>query len=160
MSKNSKETNESMEDGLGLGLALIILGIIIQFVFWGNDIALWGATICIAAGPAFLGNALEENKEPKTGLDDIGVGILIFLPSFLGLFYFSNTFIKILFLLPLIFGLFGILRGTIKQSKNDSSTKIAKPNDTTDSSKKIISVVVSITGFLSNVATIIALFIR
>ncbi len=165
MAKTAKELKESRETGIGLGLAFIILGIIIQFVFFGNDIAIWGATIAIAVGIGFLGLSLEANEDPKNGWSDIGVGALFFLPGFLGVFYFSSTVIKLLCLLPLLVGIFGIVLGIVKQSNisqklDNPSTKETNTADTNSSQRSILGIIITLTGFLSNIATIISIFIR
>ena len=112
--------------GLSLGLTFIVLGIIIQFVFLDYELALWIATFLIGFGIAGMGIEIEKTNSGK-GFDSIGVGTLFFLPSFLSLFNFSNVWIKIILMIPLMIGIFGIILGISKQinlRKNNKNINI------------------------------------
>lgn len=151
MSKNISDNT-----GISLGLTFIVLGIVVQFAFLNYEIALWIATILISIGIAGLG--IEIGKNPYgTGFQDIGVGVLFFLPSFLSLFYFSNTMLRIVLLFPLMVGIFGIIKGLIDQFNIRSGEKQKKETVKIDS-RGTLEIVFSLVGFISNILTIVAFF--
>lgn len=142
--------------GLSLGLTFIVLGIIIQFVFLDYELALWIATFLIGFGIAGMGIEIEKTNSGK-GFDSIGVGTLFFLPSFLSLFNFSNVWIKIILMIPLMIGIFGIILGISKQINLRKNNKNIKENSILNTGKKI-EIFFSLIGFISNIVTIIAFF--
>ena len=122
--------------GLSLGLTFIVLGIIIQFVFLDYELALWIATFLIGFGIAGMGIEIEKTNSGK-GFDSIGVGTLFFLPSFLSLFNFSNVWIKIILMIPLMIGIFGIILGISKQINLRKNNKNIKENSILNTGEKI-----------------------
>lgn len=142
--------------GLSLGLTIIVLGIIIQFVFLDYELALWIATFLIGFGIAGMGIEIEKTNSGK-GFDSIGVGTLFFLPSFLSLFNFSNVWIKIILMIPLMIGIFGIILGISKQINLRKNNKNIKENSILNTGEKI-EIFFSLIGFISNIVTIIAFF--
>lgn len=150
-----KENNLD-KDGISVGLTLIVLGAIIQFVFLNYELALWIATLSIGIGIAAVGFEIEKTPHGK-GFDSIGVGVLFILLSFLSLLKFSNVWIRIIILLPLMIGIFGIFSGIIKQIE----IKRNKPKTEGKSflnTRLSIELLFSCVGLISNIVTIIAFF--
>lgn len=150
-----KENNLD-KDGISVGLTFIVLGAIIQFVFLNYELALWIATLLIGIGIAAVGLGIEKTPHGK-GFDSIGVGVLFILPSFLSILKFPNIWIRIIVLLPLMLGIFGIFSGIIKQIE----IKRNKPKTEGKSflnTRLSIELLFSCVGLISNIVTIIAFF--
>lgn len=163
----SEKSADSSETGYAIGCGFIILGIIIQIVFWGSSISLWLSTISVAFGITFAVTTLDDNNDPKKGYEELGIGIGIFSPSLLGLIFFSNPLAKIPFILIFVLGITLAIQGVIKlfkihqkeKSSTETSEKLIKEK-ADNSFKKLFVAFFTVVALLSNLVTIVAFFIN
>lgn len=150
--------NEFDNNGLSFGLTCVILGFILQVVFWGNDIFIWVSVMLIGFGIAGIG--VEHEKVYKnSGGASFGVGVLFLLVSFLGVFFFDSVWLKILFILPLMFGIYGVISGLLFYKKMKVNIKVKEVKSRGDMSGWFnLNNISSIIAIISSISTIISNF--
>lgn len=150
--------NEIDNNGLSLGLTFVILGFILQIIFWGNDIFIWVSVILIGFGIAGIGMEFEKVVKNSGGAS-FGVGVLFLLFSFLGVTFFDSVWLKIIFVFPMMFGIYGVISGSLLYKKIRENVEVKNVKDKKEIPNFIsLENVASIIAIISSISTIIANF--
>lgn len=143
-------------EGISLGLVFIITGIILPLFFFSKGL-LVVCSILISLGIAALGIELEK-VERGHGFSDFLLGIGFLLSGISIVLLFPNFVIKIISLILIVIGLYGSILGILKlinQIKNDTNY-LPEINSSSSKIKIIYSAILSLTGFIANIVTVIS----
>lgn len=154
------EKEEKFFQGMGLGSALIAAGIALPFLF-PNKITLVIATILIGSGISGFGIELDQIHSTKNNTNTF-LGITFLLIGSASLLLFTNLLTKILFLVFLIIGIFGLVQGVLDTvNKKKKHTNTEKNNEQIIIQKKKLNLgyLFSSVGFIADITSII-LFLR
>ncbi|KMT62888.1 hypothetical protein [Paenilisteria newyorkensis] len=154
-----KNNKDSVFEGLALGVGFVVVGASLPFLFSFDSWLIIISTVSIAIG--IMGFGIELEKLGKGyGTGDIFLGLAFLLLGSALLAIFPNIITKIIFLILLLFGIFGFFAGILKflNSKQKSADKssVKKNGDPALVFKYVIGAIVSILGCAANVVTILA----
>lgn len=153
---NKKESN--LFDGIGLGVAFIVIGTLLPFLFF-SKITIAISAILISLGIMGLGLELDNLFPYDSGYTNIfmGIGFILFGTSMMILFFGIIT--KILFIILTLIGIFAVVSGILTYLNSKKVYGIEKQKYVGNSNVKIVtSSIFTISGFIANLVTIISFF--
>ncbi|MDT2751516.1 MULTISPECIES: hypothetical protein [Enterococcus] len=155
---NNKQNDFST--GFGIVAAFIVAGVASPLLFRNVPMMIAG-TLLVALGIAGFGLELDKIYVGK-GYINIFWGIAFLLVGILITILLPNIFTKLLLMISLMIGVFGLISGIIESLPYNFGTIEIGEKQPKENKKSsiflIISIIVGTTGFLANVFTILAFF--
>lgn len=150
---------EDFFTGIGLVVALVVVGIALPVVFQNIYVMMFGTLLVIFG---ICGWGIELDKIQDRGYTNIFLGLGFILLGTLFVVPFPNIFTKIFFLITLLIGVFGFISGMMKffafKKETESSKTINSEVKNKNRLTSVVGSIVTLTGFFANIFTILAFF--
>ncbi|MBK0083639.1 hypothetical protein IAE51_06935 [Lactococcus sp. S64] len=155
---DNKQNDSS--SGIGLVAALIVTGVAIPLLF-SNFVTMLVGTFVVAVGIAGFGIELDKIYGGKD-YTSMFLGGAFLLIGIVSTILFPNILTKLVLIILLAIGVFGLISGIVKSIPQNSEMDYKKAKQPREMKKSsfflIISIIVGMTGFIANVFTILAFF--